>query len=360
MKEEGALAGIRVVEFDAIGPVPLAATMLADMGAEVVRIARPKRADDPWDDVGGSILHRGRQTIELDLKAQRDQALALVARAHIVLEGMRPGVMERLGLGPDACLDVNPALVYGRMTGWGQDGPLAQRAGHDINYLAITGALWAIGSADAPPPVPLNLIGDYGGGSMFLLTGVLAALVSARTSGTGQVVDAAIVDGVTMMTSLYSAWRSTGSWSERREDNLLDGGAPYYRCYQCADGGYIAVGALEPAFFRAFLRGLGLPEDMPQADRERWPEMVASFAERIAQHTRDEWAQIFDGTDACVTPVLNWQEAARHPHNVARGTVEERDGVVHPSPAPKMSGTPSSIGAGSTPSFDEMMAHWSR
>ncbi|MEJ2459207.1 MAG: CaiB/BaiF CoA-transferase family protein [Novosphingobium sp.] len=360
MMEQGALAGVRVVEFDAIGPVPFAATMLADMGAEVVRIARPKRADDPWDDVGGSILHRGRQTIELDLKAQRDQALALVSRAHIVLEGMRPGVMERLGLGPDACLEANPALVYGRMTGWGQNGPLAQQAGHDINYLALTGALWAIGSPGSPPPVPLNLIGDYGGGSMFLLTGVLAALVSARTSGKGQVVDAAMVDGVAMMTAIFHAWRASGVWSDQRGANLIDGGTPYYRCYQCADGEYIAIGPIEPVFFRAFLRGLGLPEDMPQQDRDRWPEMAALFADRIAQRTRDEWAQVFDGTDACVTPVLNWDEAARHPHNVARHTFAERAGVVQPSPAPRMSSTPSSIGAGSVLSYDEMLARWSR
>lgn len=360
MREFGALSGVRVIEFDAIGPAPLAATMLADMGAEVVRIARPKRADDPWDDVGGSVLHRGRQTIELDLKTQRTQAMDLVSRGDIVIEGMRPGVMERLGLGPDACFEANPALVYGRITGWGQDGPLAQRAGHDINYLAITGALWAMGSAGSPPPVPLNLVGDYGGGSMFLLTGVLAALVSARATGKGQIVDAAIVDGVTMMTALFSAWRDSGSWSDRREDNLLDGGAPFYRCYQCADGEYIAVGPLEPAFFRAFLRGLGLPEDMPQHDRDRWPEMAGLFADRIAQRTRDDWAQMFEGTDACVTPVLNWEEAALHPHNVARGSIEERSGVAHPAPAPRMSGTPSSIGTGSAPSLDAILARWSR
>ncbi|ROT97365.1 CoA transferase [Altererythrobacter sp. FM1] len=360
MTEQGALAGVRVIEFEAIGPVPLAATILADMGAEVVRITRPKRADDAWDDVGGSVLHRGRRTIELNLKTQCDQALELVARADIVLEGMRPGVMERLGLGPDACFDVNPALVYGRMTGWGQDGPLAQQAGHDLNYLSITGALWAMGSPGSPPPVPLNLVGDYGGGSMFLLTGVLAAMASARTSGKGQVVDAAMVDGITMMTSVFHAWRASGMWRDGRGDNLIDGGAPFYRCYECADGEYIAVGPLEPAFFRAFLRGLGLPEDTPQNDRATWPEMAALFAERIAQRTRDEWAQVFDGTDACVTPVLNWEEAERHPHNVARGTFVEQAGVVQPSPAPRMLGTPSSIHAGSEPTVEEMLARWTR
>ncbi|RZF60584.1 CoA transferase [Sphingomonas populi] len=360
MMESGSLAGIRVVEFDAIGPVPFAATMLADMGAEVVRIARPKRADDPWDDVGGSVLHRGRPTIELDLKTQRDQALSLVSRADILIEGLRPGVMERLGLGPDACLDVNPALVYGRMTGWGQNGPLARSVGHDINYLALTGALRAIGSPGSPPPVPLNLIGDYGGGAMFLLTGVLAALVSARTTGKGQVVDSAMVDGVVMMTAVFHAWRASGMWNDERANNLIDGGAPYYRCYQCADGEYIAVGPIEPAFFRAFLHGLDLPNDIPQHDRARWPEMAARFAERIATRMRDEWCQLFDGTDACVTPVLNWEEAARHPHNVARGTFAERGGVVQPWPAPRPMGTPSSIRAGAELSFDEMLARWSR
>ncbi len=359
MMGPGALAGVRVVEINAIGPVPLAATMLADMGAEVVRITRPQRADDPWDDVGDTVLHRGCQAIELDLKTERDLALALVARAHILIEGMRPGVMERLGLGPDACFEVNPALVYGRMTGWGQAGPLAQQAGHDINYLALTGALRAIGSPGSPPPVPLNLIGDYGGGTMFLLTGVLAALVSARTTGKGQVVDAAMVDGIAMMSSVFQAWRASGIWSDQRGANLLDGGAPFYRCYQCADGEYIAIGPIEPVFFRAFLRGLGLPEDMLQHDRDRWPEMTALFADRIAQRSRDEWAQVFDGTDACVTPVLNWEEAARHPHNVARGAFDEREGVFHPSPAPRLSGTPSSIGIATETSLDEILARWS-
>ena len=330
------------------------------MGAEVLRITRPKRADDPWDDVGDSVLHREIRAIELDLKTQRDQALVLVSRADILIEGMRPGVMERLGLGPDACLEVNPALVYGRMTGWGQDGPLAQQAGHDINYLALTGALRAIGSAGSPPPVPLNLIGDYGGGTMFLQTGVLAALVCARSSGKGQVVDDAMVDGIAMMTSVFHAWRASGMWGDQRGANLIDGGAPNYRCYQCADGEYIAVGPIEAVFFRAFLRGLGLPEDMPQHDRDRWPEMAALSADRIAQRTRDEWAQVFEGTDACVTPVLSWEEAVRHPHNVARNTFAERAGVVQPSPAPRMSGTPSSIGVGSAPSYDEMLARWSR
>ncbi|WP_144097523.1 CaiB/BaiF CoA transferase family protein [Croceicoccus sediminis] len=360
MTGQGALAGVRVVEIDAIGPVPLAATMLADMGAEVLRIMRPARADNPWDDVGDSVLHRGTQSVELDLKAEQDKALALISNADILIEGMRPGVMERLGLGPDACFEVNPALVYGRMTGWGQYGPLARQVGHDLNYVALSGALRAMGNPGSPPPVPLNLIGDYGGGTMFLLTGVLAALVSARTTGKGQVVDAAMVDGIAMMTSVFQAWRASGEWTDERGANLLDGAAPYYRCYECADGEYIAIGPIEPAFFRAFLRGLGLPEDTPQGNRETWPEMTALFAERIAQRTRDEWVEVFDGTDACVTPVLSWDEAARHPHNVARETFGERDGVVHPAPAPRLSGTPSSIRERSTASYDEMLARWAR
>lgn len=360
MIEKGALNGVRVVEFDAIGPVPLASTILADMGAEVLRITRPKRADDPWDDVGDSVLHRGSLSVEIDLKRKRQKALELVSRADILIEGMRPGVMERLGLGPDTCLTANPALVYGRMTGWGQEGPLALQAGHDLNYLALTGALWAMGSPGSPPPVPLNLVGDYGGGTMFLLIGVLSALVSARTSGKGQVVDAAMVDGVTMMSSVFHAWRASGQWSDERGVNLIDGAAPFYRCYECADGEFVAVGPIEPAFFRAFLKGLDLPDDMSQHDRERWPAMTRLFADRIAQRTRDEWALVFEGTDACVTPVLSWDEAIHHPHNVARKAFVEREGVVQPAPAPRLSGTPSQIGTAREVSVDDILVRWSR
>ena len=358
--EYGALHGVRVVEIDAIGPVPLASTILADMGAEVLRITRPKRADDPWDDVGDLVLHRGTQSVEIDLKKEQEKALALVSRADILMEGMRPGVMERLGLGPDTCLKANPTLVYGRMTGWGQEGPMAHQAGHDLNYLALTGALWAMGSPGSPPPVPLNLVGDYGGGTMYLLIGVLSALVSARTSGKGQVVDAAMVDGVTMMSSVFHAWRASGQWSDERGANLIDGAAPFYRCYECADGEFVAIGPIEPVFFRAFLKGLELPEDMPQHDRDRWPEMTALFADRIAQRTRDEWALVFEDTDACVTPVLNWKEAMQHPHNVARKAFVEREGVVQPTPAPRLSGTPSQIGTARDVSVDEILTLWSR
>lgn len=355
----GPLVGVRVVEFEAIGPVPLAGMMLADMGAEVVQIMRPKYPGQAWDDVGGAVLHRGRLQVELDLKADREAALALVACADIVIEGLRPGVMERLGLGPEECLKANPALVYGRMTGWGQVGPLAPRAGHDINYLGLTGALHAIGAADEPPPVPLNLIADYGGGTMFLMTGILAALHAARSSGIGQVVDAAMTDGVATLTSLYQAFRANRLWSDARSDNLLDGGAPFYRCYLCADGKYLAVGALEPAFFRAFLIGLGFdPDDFPQHDRASWPRMVEAFAATIGGRTRDEWAATFAGHDACVTPVLDWEEAHRDAHNVARGTFLTRNGVSQPAPAPRFSKTASAIAEPKTVTADAMLERW--
>ena len=356
----GPLAGVRIVEFDAIGPLPLAAMLLADMGADVVRITRPKTGGEAWDDVGGSVLHRSRTAVELDLKADSAQALALVARADVLIEGFRPGVMERLGLGPEVCLAANPRLVYGRITGWGQTGPLAMRAGHDLNYIGLTGVLQAIGGADQPPPVPLNCIGDYGGGTMFLVMGVLAALLAARASGQGQVVDAAMTDGVASMSALYHAFRASGLWSDRRQDNLLDGAAPYYRCYRCADGGFVAVGALEPQFFRRFLAGIGLAEDAwPQHDRRLWPEMERQFAAILGSKPRDEWAARFEGIDACVTPVLGWGEAPAHPHNAARQTFVGRDGVVQPAPAPRFSATPAAIRAPDRQTAAAMLARWS-
>lgn len=356
--DPGALSGVRIVEFDAIGSLPLAAMALADMGADIVRIARPAGAA-AWDDVGGSVLHRGRQTIELDLKTQASAALRLVTRADIVLEGMRPGVMERLGLGPDVCLRHNPRLVYGRVTGWGQNGPSARMAGHDINYIGITGALHAMGSADQPPPVPLNLAGDYGAGAMLLLTGVLAALVHARATGQGQVVDAAIVDGIALQSAMFRAFMASGGWQNRRGANLLDGAAPFYRCYACADGRFLAVGALEPAFYRLFIEGLGLdPTDWPQHDRARWPAMAERFATIIAARTRDEWAALFDGGDACVTPVLDWDESVSHPHVAARATFHMKEGVVHPAPAPRFSATPGGIRAASQASVEAAISRW--
>lgn len=329
------------------------------MGAEIIRVERPKTAADPWDDFGADVLCRGRRRIELDLKTEAGSALALAAKADVVLEGMRPGVMERLGLGPQECHAVNPRLVYGRMTGWGQTGPLARLAGHDLNYLAITGVLNAIGPADHPPPVPLNMIGDYGGGAMFLVAGVLAALLSARSSGRGQVVDAAMTDGVAALSAFFHAFRANGQWSEAREDNLLDGAAPYYRCYRCADGGFVAVGALEPQFYQLLLDGLGLSlEENPQADRSKWPQIIRRFEERFSSRSRDDWAARFENSDACVTPVLTWSEAARHPHNIARNALPSVDGLVQPAPAPRFSATPSAIRPQTQTTLREVLAAW--
>ncbi|BCA62280.1 hypothetical protein HMP09_1514 [Sphingomonas sp. HMP9] len=336
----GPLAGVRVVEFDAIGPVPLAAMILADFGCDIVRISRTGRSPSPSAD--GPILGRGRRCITLDLKSAVDRgtALVIVARADVVLEGNRPGVMERLGLGPDACLAANPALVYGRMTGWGQTGPLARSAGHDINYIALTGALHAIGGADRPVP-PLNLIGDYGGGSMLLALGVTAALVSARTTGAGQVVDAAMTDGSALLMSMFYAMHAAGHWRDMRAANLLDGGAPFYRTYPCADRKHVAVGAIEPAFFAALLAGLALDATtIDQFDRSAWPALAHAFATRFAERSRDDWAEVFAGTDACVTPVLSLAEAPHHPHNRARATFAAPAGPMQPMPAPRFSATP--------------------
>jgi alpha-methylacyl-CoA racemase len=343
----GPLAGIRIVEIDAIGPVPLAAMLLADLGADVVRVARPASAGaGAWEDVGGDILHRSRAVTHLDLKQDADRArlLDLIAHADGLIEGYRPGVMERLGVGPDACLERNPRLVFGRMTGWGQSGPLALRAGHDINYLAITGALHAMGEKGAPPPVPLNLVGDYGGGTMFLVMGMLSALLAAQRTGRGQVVDACIGDGVASLMSLFYAWQPKGLWQDAPASNLLDGAAPFYRSYACADGRHVAVGCLEPKFFAQMLIGLGLSDhDYDQNDRTAWPAMEADFAAVFATRPRDEWAAVFEPTDACVTPILSMTEAPHHPHNRARGTFVERGGFAHPAPAPRLSGTPGQI-----------------
>lgn len=337
----GPLAGLRVIEFAGLGPTPFAAMLLADMGADVVRIERPGLR--PLIPQSPDFLERGRSAVTLDLKTAqgRDEALELIARADAVIEGLRPGVMERLGLGPDPALVRQPALVYGRMTGWGQTGPLAQSAGHDINYIAITGALHAIGGADAPVP-PMNLLGDFGGGSMYLVMGMLAALLHARATGVGQVVDAAIVDGTLgLMTMIYSL-ANAGVWRDARGENLLDGGAPFYGVYACKDGGHLSVGALEPQFYAAFVAGLGLdPADLPdQHDRAGWPRMRAAFAARIATKTRDEWDAVFAGTDACVAPVLSLAEAPAHPHNAARGAFGETGGALQPAAAPRFSHTP--------------------
>lgn len=360
-RASGPLAGVRIVEIDAIGPVPLAATMLADMGADVVRVARPPHAGAAWDDVGGAVLHRSRNVVYADLKSAGDVAAvkALVARADALIEGYRPGVMERLGLGPDVCLAINSRLAYVRMTGWGQTGPLAPRAGHDINYIAIAGALHAIGPANGPPVVPLNLVGDYGGGAMFAVAGMLAAVLSARTNGQGQVVDVAMTDGVASLLGMFHAFSASGLWHDRREANLLDGAAPFYRCYTCKDGGHVAVGALEPQFFAALLAGLGIPADRyVQNDEGCWPQMVEDFAALFMQRTRDEWAVAFDGSDACVSPVLSLGEAVQHPHNHARGTYIHRAGLDQPAPAPRFSVTASRVSEPAEKTLAEQAAIW--
>jgi alpha-methylacyl-CoA racemase len=356
-----ALAGFRVVEMDAIGPVPLACTILADMGADVVRITRPG-GQAAYADVGGVILHRGRSAVELELKTEagRRDALALVARADALVEGFRPGVMERLGLGPAPCLALNPRLVYARMTGWGQDGPMAERAGHDINYLALSGALSMIGEAGAPPPVPLNLVADYGGGAMFLTTGLLAAALSARRTGQGQVVDVAMTDGVAMLLSLYTALSHSGHWSAARASNLLDGGAPFYRCYACADGGHVAVGAIEPQFFAALLDGLGIPPaEVRQYDKATWPDLAARLAAAFAGRPRDHWAARFAATDACVSPVLSLAEARAAPQNAGRGAYQPAAGLLQPAPAPRFSGTPSASRPPRTETAADALGRWS-
>ena len=356
---QGPLRGLRVLEFAGLGPVPYAAMLLADMGADVVRLDRPdgqRRAKD--------IISRGRLSFELDLKqaADLDCAAALAKRADVLLEGFRPGVMERLGLGPEKLLAENPKLVYGRMTGWGQTGPLAAAPGHDINYIALTGALNAIGPAEGPPVPPLNLLGDYGGGSLFLVMGVLAAVLEARQSGHGQVVDCAICDGVVSMLSLFHTLTALGQWNSQRGANPFDGGAHFYTTYECADGKYIAVGAGEPKFYAAFRRlaGLTSPEFDQQRDRAAWPSLKRKAQAVFKTKTRDEWIAIFEGNDACVAPVLSFSEAMEHPHLQARGTVVETDGLRQAAPAPRFSRTPSSIQATrSVSSIQELREHWS-
>jgi len=336
------LSGLRILEFDGLGPVTFAGMMLADLGADVLRLSRSADAGAPvFSEVGGAVLHRGRAAVGVNLKTAKDRAgvLDLIGAADALIEGFRPGVMERLGLGPDVCAGRNPRLVYGRITGWGQTGPMANQVGHDINYIALSGALHALGEPDRPPRAPLNLLGDYGGGAMMLVTGVLAALLEAKSTGKGRVVDAAMTDGSALLMSLFQALGARGLWSEARGANLLDGGAPFYRCYGCKDGRFVAVGALEPQFYAALIAGLELePETAPQFDIAGWPALHARFAAVFATRDRDDWAARFEGSDACVTPVLTLAEAARHPHNKTRGTFFEQ-GVVQAAPAPRFAGT---------------------
>ncbi|MEU1298070.1 MULTISPECIES: CaiB/BaiF CoA-transferase family protein [unclassified Streptomyces] len=346
--ERGPLTGVRVIELAGIGPGPFAAMLLADLGADVVRVDRPGGPGlgiDPAHDV----TNRNKRSVVVDLKAPGGAArvLGLAARADILVEGYRPGVAERLGVGPGACHARNPRLVYGRMTGWGQDGPLAPRAGHDIAYIAVTGALGLIGRPGEPPPAPANLLGDYAGGSLYLVVGVLAALHHARVSGAGQVVDAAVVDGTAHLASMIHGMVAAGAWQDRRGANLLDGGCPYYGTYETADGGHMAVGALEPRFYDLFVTLLGLPEHAgARTDVTRWPALREAVAARFRTRTRDAWTAVFEGTDACVAPVLSLREAPDHPHLAARATFTHHGGLTQPAPAPRFSATPTAVRTG--------------
>ena len=342
----GPLAGLKIIEIAGIGPGPYAAMLLSDLGADVVRIDRPNAGSmNPEKDV----LNRGRPSIAVDLKNLDgiETVLQLVERADALIEGFRPGVMERLGLGPDVCAERNPRLVYGRMTGWGQEGPLSQTAGHDINYIAVAGVLHNFTRVGDRPMPPLNLVGDFGGGSMFLVMGVLAALLHAQRTGEGQVVDAAMVDGAASLMTMEWAFRAMGIWdTESPGTNLLDTGAPFYEVYECADGRWLSVGAIEAQFYAEFIKGLGLADDpdLPhQMDRSRWGETKQRFADLFRSKTRDEWWAVFEGTDACVAPVLSPVEALAQPHLVARGTFTDEWGIDQPAPAPRFSRTPGAL-----------------
>jgi alpha-methylacyl-CoA racemase len=352
----GPLSGIKIIELAGIGPAPYTCMMLADAGAQVLRLERAapgavERAEETRASGSGpywDLMNRSRPSVGIDLKNPDavELVLGLVAEADGLIEGFRPGVAERLGVGPDTCLERNPRLVYGRMTGWGQDGPLAPRAGHDIDYIAIGGALWSLGRADSAPVPPLNLIGDFGGGGMLLAFGMVAALLQAARSGEGQVVDAAMVDGAASLMTMIHAFHSYGIWNDERGSNMLDTGAPFYEVYETSDGKWMAVGGIEVQFYAALLEGLGLTGDetLPhQQSKEDWPAMKERFAAIFKTKTRDEWSAVFDGTDACVVPVLSPWEAHEHPHNVARSTFIEVEGAVQPAPAPRFSKTPSRV-----------------
>ncbi|MGM0585064.1 MAG: CaiB/BaiF CoA transferase family protein [Pseudomonadota bacterium] len=335
----GPLEGLRVIEMAGIGPCPLAGQLMADLGAEVIVIDRKSGGPRPQD-----VNNRNKRSVALNLKTDEgvEAALRLIDRADALIEGFRPGVMERIGLGPEVCHARNPGLVFGRMTGWGQEGPWSQMAGHDLNYLALTGALGMMGKAGEPPTPPLNLVADYGGGSMFLILGVLAGLWERSRSGKGQVVDTAMVDGVSAMTGIFRAMLAQGRWTEARESNLLDGGAPFYRCYETKDGGYLSVGPIEPQFFAELVEKAGIDPGhcTSQNDQSFWAERRETYAEVFRQKTRAEWEEIFEGSDACVAPVLSPSEALTHPHNTARRAHLEIEGVAQAAPAPRFARTP--------------------
>lgn len=340
----GPLTGIRVVEMAGIGPGPFTAMMLSDLGAEVIRVDRLSHKGTGHR---ANVLNRGRKSIAVDLKNPRgvETALRLIEQADVVLEGFRPGVMERLGLGPEECLSVNPRLIFGRMTGWGQTGPLSQAAGHDINYISIAGALGAMGYADRPPAPPLNLVGDFGGGAMYLLTGILAALVERATSGQGQMIDAAMTDGTASLLSPFFGLMAMNMWTTDRFSNRLDGGAFYYGSYECSDGKYISIGSLEPQFYALLLEKAEItdPEFQEQLDEAAWPAKREKLNQLFKTRTRQQWCDIMEGTDVCFAPVLDLKEAPVHPHNIDRKTFVELDGVVQPAPAPRFSRTQGEI-----------------
>ncbi len=356
VKASGPLAGTRIVEFAGIGPGPFACMMLADMGAEVVTLDRVGARKNLK-----SVAGRGRKVVELDLKDKTAlaQVLDLLGHADALIEGFRPGVMERLGLGPDVVLAKNPKLVYGRMTGWGQEGPLAQAAGHDINYISVTGALAAIGTAEKPVP-PLNLVGDFGGGALYLVVGVLAALLEASKSGNGQVVDAAMCDGAASLMSMFFDLAAAGRWVEGRENNFLDGGAHFYGIYECSCGHFISIGSIEPQFYALLRQHAGLTDaDFDaQMDRKAWPALREKLTQVFKSKTREDWCNIMEGTDICFAPILTMAEAPKHPHNAARKIFVERHGVTQPAPAPRFSRTPSAIREAETADIGELASAW--
>jgi alpha-methylacyl-CoA racemase len=362
----GPLSGIRIVEIAGIGPGPFAAMLLADMGADVIRVDRAQAVrGGPYDQPSWDLLNRGRRSIGVDLKNPEgvETVLRLVEQADALIEGFRPGVAERLGIGPDDCLARNPRIVFGRMTGWGQEGPYAPTAGHDINYIALAGALDPIGRAGQAPVPPLNLVGDFGGGAMFLAFGVVCAILEAARSGQGQVVDAAMVDGAAVLTTMFHAMRGIGMWSDDRGTNLLDTGAHFYDVYECSDGKFVSIGSIEPQFYAELRRLAGLdgPEWDAQMDRAQWPALKEKLAAVIATKSRDEWCALMEGTDVCFAPVLGLGEAPSHPHNVARGTFVEVAGTVQPAPAPRFSRTtPEISGPPAWPGqhTDEALADW--
>lgn len=335
----GPLVGVKIVEFAGIGPGPFCGMLLADLGADVVRIDRAESVGRGHPD----LANRGKRSIAIDLKKPEgvEAALSLIEKADGLLEGFRPGVMERLGVGPDVALKRNPRLVYGRMTGWGQTGPWSQMAGHDIDYIALTGALHTMGRKDEPPAPPLNLVGDFGGGALYLAFGLLAGIIEARSSGKGQVVDCAMIDGAASLMTMFYNMKAMGIWSAERDSNMLDGGAHFYDTYTCADGKWLAIGAIEPQFHAELVKGLGLPADTfgMYMDRAKWPEFSQRIADVVKTKTRDEWMKVFDGTDACVAPVLSMDEAPKHPHNAERLTFVEAFGVTQPNAAPRFSRT---------------------